>query len=493
MGASASKPARAAPVRFVAREIKNDKVPLEIQFKKKTFTAQGINQRTEDVITTPSVYMETELDSNSTYHPDAAAPRWYLNTYLEMIENQRVDRVFLSGTLPSTWWRDKHESYDLIRNRIDDEDLDWVLKPENRKLPVEELASQTKLDAQALQDILDTVELPRRQYRNYKGKIVKSIDDSNDFIKSRKEQIARAKEAEVLKNIGYSDEEVKKEEQYLTQRSRGVKVLDDLGVSLRASRRRERSQHHDEMEQMLTQRQIDAIESGKAVVNEEELKQPKYVMGDPYRKPPRTGNTNKKLHLLDSGKDVKALAKIRWWLEKGGRIRRGYEKIYGVEKYNERMQVDMDQFDKGVAKAREKVHSYHSAHGVQQGIDPMSGHDALYDALKEAANASDDEQARLGLKNYTDVIEDDEKYIVHQFPHTKHHEKPKPENVRQNLPYIPIDPDYSAWERETQKGVEEAFQAKRELMKYHEMVYEKKVVPPPPEPGASLGNKDKEQ
>ncbi|PWU83816.1 hypothetical protein C4B63_281g2 [Trypanosoma cruzi] len=171
MGAARSRPAREAPVRYVAKQIpRADRIPVEQQFKKPEFTAQGINRRLEDVNTEPLMYVETSKDASSTELTDHTAPRWYLNTYMEMVDNQRTDQVIISGNLPLSWERDKFEPYALVRGRIDDEDLKWVLAAEQRKKGVDELLPSTKLERNVLQDILDTVELPRLQYRNYKGK-----------------------------------------------------------------------------------------------------------------------------------------------------------------------------------------------------------------------------------------------------------------------------------------------------------------------------------
>ncbi|RNE97375.1 putative dynein heavy chain [Trypanosoma rangeli] len=59
MGAAKSRPVREAPVRYVARQLPHvDKTPVEQQFKKPEFTAQGINRRLDDVNTEPLMHVE---------------------------------------------------------------------------------------------------------------------------------------------------------------------------------------------------------------------------------------------------------------------------------------------------------------------------------------------------------------------------------------------------------------------------------------------------
>lgn len=72
-----------------------------------------------------------------------------------------------------------------MRGRIDDEDLHSVLAPKQRRKGVDEILENTKRERQALQDILDTAELPRVQYRNYKGKLHRSIEDTNTHMEAR--------------------------------------------------------------------------------------------------------------------------------------------------------------------------------------------------------------------------------------------------------------------------------------------------------------------
>ena len=187
-------------------------MPIEEQFKKVEFTAKGINSNTENINTEPTYYTETTRDETSTTITDHVAPRWYLNTFMELMDSSRQERIIISGNLPIAWERDKFEPYALVRNRIDDEDLSWILSAENKKTPIDQLQEHTKLEREALQDILDTVELPRAQYRNYKGKLSKAVSDQNEFLTARRDQMARSTEVETLKKIGYSPEEVAKEE-----------------------------------------------------------------------------------------------------------------------------------------------------------------------------------------------------------------------------------------------------------------------------------------
>lgn len=52
-------------------------------------------------------------------------------------------------------------------------------------------------------------------------------------MSARKVQLERAREAQLLREIGFTEEEVAKDQQYLTNRPRGLKTLDDLGASTR--------------------------------------------------------------------------------------------------------------------------------------------------------------------------------------------------------------------------------------------------------------------
>ena len=82
--------------------------------------------------------------------------------------------------------------------------------------------------------------------------------------------------------------------EYITQRSRGVKTLDDLGVSIRRKKRIERFAQQTDMEILLEERRLAQIEAGTYEPTEDELKRPVHV-GMPkgaYYKPRYTAMKN---------------------------------------------------------------------------------------------------------------------------------------------------------------------------------------------------------
>ncbi|EPY21991.1 hypothetical protein STCU_04540 [Strigomonas culicis] len=422
MGSTAAKPVREAPVRYVAKKIPRlDKTPVEQQFKKPEFTAQGINTRVDDVNTEPLMYVETSKDGSGTELTDHHTPRWYLNTYMEMIDNMRTDNTVISGNLPISWERDKFEPYSLVRGRIDDEDLRWVLAPEQRSKPVEELVQFTKLDRQTLQDILDTVELPRTQYRNYKGKLHKSIEDANEHMKARKGQIEKAREAEVLRRIGYSDEEMEQEEQYLTHRTRGMKTLDDLGASSRERKRQVRTAASNEMDEMLEQRRIQQIEEGDmSFLTEEDMEtintRPTQLQSKMNPRAVR-GGSYKKMYAADIGKDDVNQTKFQWWLDRTRRVKRAVDTIHGVPIYNERLSSNEEQTRKLMQEAAEFNFSVSQAQGAKGFTDPRGHFDQFYRIMKD-----NKDYYQTGVE----VHEGEEaNHEVFRFTHTKDH-APKP-------------------------------------------------------------------
>lgn len=434
MGGQASKPVREAPVRYVAKQLpKVDKRPMELQFKKPEYSKLGINKREDDVNTEPLMYVETAKDGTGTELTDHVAPRWYLNTYMEMMDNQREERVIISGNFPISWERDKHEPYALVRGRIDEEDLNWVLSPEARKMPMDELVQHTKLDRQTLQDLLDTVEVPRRQFRNYKGKLHKTIDDANEHLSQRKVQIEKARESEILRSIGYSEADVAKEEQYLTQRSRGVKTLDDLGASIRAKKRFDRASQQDEMERMLEERRVEMLEAGTYELSEEEsLARPERLDSQMNPMKIRT-KTHKNMYAADANKDDRNMAKLQWWLDRTRRIRRGQDKIHGVPIYNERLATNDAQTREQMRQAAEFNYSMSRAQGAKGFADPRTHFDELTKIMSE----SKDEYNTSKVEVHEEGAGSDP---IYRFPHTATHPKtpttdiPKPQDASSSPP-----------------------------------------------------------
>lgn len=422
MGLAAAKPVRETPVRYVAKKMPRlDKTPVEQQFKKPQFTAQGINTRTDDVNTEPLMYVETSKDASGTELTDHTAPRWYINSYLEMTDNVRTDQAVISGNLPLSWERDKYEPYALVRGRIDDEDLRWVLAPEQRKKGVDELVGFTKLERNVLQDILDTVELPRTQYRNYKGKLHKSIDDANAHMAARKTQIEKAREAELLRQIGYSEEEVQKDEQYLTDRPRGVRTLDDLGASDREIRRQKRAAAASELEDMLEERRIEQLERGEAVVTEAEVAEKPEVLPMRGKHHGVHKNVYRRVYAADMGKDEQNQAKFVWWLDRTRRIKRAVDTIHGVPIYNERLSANEEQTRKQMREAAEFNFSMSRAQGAKGFTDPRGHYDQFMDIMR---HNKEDSQKEMNVEVHED---DSAQHAIYQFPHTREHgAKPAP-------------------------------------------------------------------
>ncbi|RHW68202.1 hypothetical protein DPX39_110024700 [Trypanosoma brucei equiperdum] len=419
MGAARSEPAREAPVRYVAKQLPRvDSTPVERQFQKPEFTAKGINKRLDDVNTEPLMYVETSKDASSTELTDHTAPRWYLNTYMEMVDNQRTDQVIITGNLPLSWERDKFEPYALVRGRIDDEDLKWVLAPEQRSKGVDALVEFTKLEKSTLQDVLDTVELPRTQYRNYKGKLHKSIDDANTHLAARKQQIEKARETEILRKIGYSEEEIMKEEQYLTNRTRGVKTLDELGASLRERKRKERAATVNEMEDLLEERRVQQLEAGEAVFTDEELvERPEELCLKP--KPYGTRKqVYRHIYAADIGKDGVNQVKFQWWLDRTRRIKRAVDTIHGVPVYNERLSANEEQTRKQMREAAEFNFSLSRAQGAKGFTDPRGHYEQFTSVLRDNKGLNDDSRVEV---HEDGVLEND----IYRFPHTAGH-GPKP-------------------------------------------------------------------
>eukprot|EP00759_Apiculatamorpha_spiralis_P050137 PhF_6_TR4501/c0_g1_i1/m.6250 len=209
MGAKASaSAARKTPTRYVAKPVFRDPKELEAEYTRSIKTLKSINETKErETSMGPQPWVDNRGQENFMANAGNArsAPKWWINTWMELMDNMKEDHIIVTGQLPPSWDRDKYEPYSLVRNRIDTEDLRWVLE-DGKHLPVDELVGHTKLDRNALQNILDTVEMPREQYRNYKGKISRSIDDVNQHVTARKEQIKKAREMELLRRIGYTDE-----------------------------------------------------------------------------------------------------------------------------------------------------------------------------------------------------------------------------------------------------------------------------------------------
>jgi hypothetical protein len=478
MGAATSKPMREAPVRYVAKQLpKVDKKPMEIQFKKPEYSKLGINKREDDVNTEPLMYVETAKDGSNTELTDHVAPRWYLNTYLEMMDNQREERVIISGNLPLSWERDKYEPYSLVRGRIDEEDLDWVLSSEARKMPMDELLQHTKLDRESLQDLLDTVEAPRKQFRNYKGKLHKAVESANEHLAARKVQIEKAREAEVLRSIGYSEEDVAKESQYLTNRSRGVKTLDELGVSIRSKKRSERANQQDEMERMLEERRINMIESGTYEPTAEEIgDRPERLDVKVHPMKIRT-STHKNMYRADMNKDDRNMAKVQWWLDRTRRVRRGKDTIHGVPIYNDRLATNDAQTRDQMREAAEFNFSMGQAQGAKGFTDPRGHFDDFMKIMsdnKEGFNTSQVEVHSEGA----------EEQLLNRFPHTASHPStPKADLPNPNPNPNPSTPTTEAVMGEPNEPFDAYFLRMRKVTETNKKTSEDPSGPPKP-PGA---------
>lgn len=392
MGATSSKPVRTAPARFVAKQLPRAQGDVLEEFRKAQHTLQGINKSKEHVNVQPEPYLEIKTDVSSTQQTDLIAPRWYINAWMEMVDNAREDRTVITGNTPVSWERDKFEPYDLVRNRIDDEDLDWLLSDDVRNQPLEVLVGQTKLERQVLEDILATVEAPRRQFRNYQGKLHKAIDDPNTFLKERKEKIQSSREDELLRDIGYTDEEVQDDRQYRTSRSRGVKTLDQLGASIREKKRQDRADQHGEMQAMLEQRRMDMIEAGTYTPSHEELDrdadQLSFVGDGNYK---AKVNKAKDVYKLDMGHNRIAMSKMNWWMNRRRDTPHGPDKIEGVPTFNERFTQTCDQLQQDMEEASAYSKSLHQAQGAKNWHDPRGEYDAVLEAVRDYQQEKDKE------------------------------------------------------------------------------------------------------
>ena len=315
------KPAREAPARFVAREVPKPIKDVQDEYRKAKHTLNKVNKAQEHVQAHPEPWMEGKHDGSGTPYTDSTPPKWYLNAYMDLQDSTRAFKIPHSGRLPLAWDRDKFEPYSLVRNRIDAEDLDWLLSDNVRNQPADALLEHTKLEKETLQDIIDYAELPRKQYRNFQGKLRKAIDDPNTYLADRKERMAEAREDDLLKEIGYSDAELDDDKQYRTTRSRGVKVLDELGSSIRSKRRSDRVQQQNDMDAMLTQRKMEAIEAGKYIPDEKEMLKGDYwhdraATQDISKSKEGHGYKFKDMYAMDFGSGDQTRAKLKWWTER---------------------------------------------------------------------------------------------------------------------------------------------------------------------------------
>lgn len=414
-------------MRYVAKQLPRlDSVPIEQQFKKPNFTAQGINQRRENVNTEPLMYVETaqEGGSTTTEVTDHTAPRWYLNTYMEMLDNVRTDQTIITGNLPMSWQRDKFEPYALVQGRIDDEDLKWVLAPEQRKKGTDGLLEHTKLSREVLQDILDTVELPRVQYRNYKGKLHKSIENANTHMEARRKQLEKSREAEVLREIGYSEEEMAREEQYINTRTRGVTALDQLGASKREKTRLERSTAMSDLEDMIEERRVEQLEKGTYKLTETDIteKPQKLSLKPKYQTSYRRGG-GRKMYAGDFGKDKNDYEKFHWWLDRSRRVKRAVDSIHGVPIYNERLSANEEQNRRQMKEAAEFNFSMSLAQGAKGFTDPRGHYDQFIDMVRK--NKEEEEKQPPSVHVFEDGVS---QQSVFRYPHTKSH-PPAPTEV----------------------------------------------------------------
>ena len=272
MGVAASKAGvRKTPVRYVAKPVFRTPEEIEAEFMRASATIKGVNKAHDPASRMgPQPWMDEKGTQNFMEKGSRSAPKWWLNTWMELLDQGKEDKIIVSGSLPMSWERDKHEPYSLVRNRVDHVDLKWILE-EGKDMPLDELFQHTKLERKALEDILATVEMPKMQYRNYKGKITKTVDDTNTHLSQRQEEIKKSRELELLRRIGYTDEELAKEDQYITNRSRGVQMLDDLGASVKDKQRRDRKDAARIDITAKSRARISAIERGEYVPSSEEL------------------------------------------------------------------------------------------------------------------------------------------------------------------------------------------------------------------------------
>lgn len=388
MGNAIRKPAttRAPPARFIARQLPRAATAVAEDFKKAKHTMAGINQEKERVSNTPQPFIHTKITEETTSVPDHAPPRWYLNTWLEMVDNTRQDRTIITGNLPVAWERDRFEPYTLIRNRIDDEDLDWLLSTDAQSLKKEDLVDHTKLELSALEDILATVELPRRQFRNYQGKLHKAIDDANVFLADRKKRAKENREDELLRSIGFSDEEMADDKQYREKRSRGVKTLDDLGATIRSKKRTQRISHFDDMQQLLDARKQIEIEAGE--VKASELTPAEVGRNVKVPMLQRTNRRNRELPrttiALDHNKAPDQTAKIAWWQEERRKIERGIDVIHGVPEYADHLSQTEAQLDKSMERSSELGKVFSAAQGGKGYFDPRTQYEEMLKSMRVA-------------------------------------------------------------------------------------------------------------
>lgn len=392
MGNPMSKTARTPPARFIAKQLPRPALDVAEDFKKAKHTIEGINRETEKVITTPQPYVETKRDAESTNVPDHAAPRWYLNTWMEMMDNTRQDRVIISGNLPISWERDRFEPYSLVRNRIDDEDLDWLLGPEAQAMKKEDLVEHTKLELSALEDILATVEAPRRQFRNYQGKLHKSIDDPNQFLTDRKKRVEENREDELLRSIGMSEDEINDDKQYREKRSRGVKALDDLGVTLRAKKRSQRLAHFDDMQSLIEARNKIEIESGqKTEITENDIKRDDNVKPSGqfvFRNNRRLRANHRKQFAMDLVGSPEEQARIQWWQDRRREIPHGPDVIHDADVYAEHLTQTEDQLQREVSRTADVSKGFAAAQGAKGYFDPRLQYEEMIKMMREAGNES---------------------------------------------------------------------------------------------------------
>lgn len=389
MGATQTK-ARTPPARYVAKQMPRAPKDIEEEFKKAKHTMKGINKMTERVTTTPQPSVEKRHSEDATQNNDTSAPRWYLNSWMELIDNRRQDRLIITGNLPASWQRDRFEPYTLVRNRIDDEDLDWLLSA-GKTLPMDELVHQTKLERQALEDIIGTVELPRRQYRNYQGKLHKAIDDPNTYLADRKKRMEENREEELLRQIGYSDEELADERQYRTSRSRGVKTLDALGVSVRANRRLERASLHDDMQTLLEQRKIEQLEAGSYEATDEELRRPEEVgvpRGQLYKARVNPTADVYKLDRKSQGTDDK-LRKISWWTDRRREMVTNLDHHPDAPKYNDKVSGSEQDAKMQMDRSALMTQQFAMAQGAKGFFDPRQQYQEMLEIMRSQKKPSD--------------------------------------------------------------------------------------------------------
>jgi hypothetical protein len=431
---------RTAPARYVAKQLPRAPADVEEEFAKAKLTIQGINKMREKVNTTPQPYVETKSAEDGTPLTDMSAPRWYLNTWMELMDNTRQDRAIISGALPTAWNRDHNEPYSLVRNRIDDEDLDWLLS-EGKKMPIEQLLSHTKLERESLEDILATVEAPKKQYRNYQGKIHRAIENTNTFMQDRQKRMEENRNEELLKQIGYSDEELEDEKQYMTNRSRGVKTLDDLGVSIRRKKRLDRFAQHNDMEILLEERRLQAIEAGTYEPTEEELQRPEAgsagrVKGAYYKARFTTQKNVLRLDLSHSEKDQQTREKISDWLEARKHVEYGKDKFpeEHTPEYHEALSTTEEaakvQLDANAARGQVMAH----AGGMKRWADPRQQYDTMLKIMRESNQSRDGvtaevEQQQRDISAAGKAFDADQK------------EKEHLENVANMMKKTKLDPD----------------------------------------------------